>query len=70
MLSPSERDTDDEVDIKKMCAVELSDYCVDLYEKILKEKQHPLKRILIRKYNEAAFYFNTEVVKFKSFLLC
>lgn len=55
------REEQEPIDITKFAATELADYCIDLWEKIHRERSKLVKRLLTKQYNEAANYYNNNV---------
>lgn len=54
---------EESIDITKMAATELADYCIELYEAIQRERKKIPKRKLIAEYNKAANYYNNNIQK-------
>jgi hypothetical protein len=54
-------ETTEEINLSTLVATELADYCIDLWEKIHREKSKLLKKVLTKQYNQAANYYNTNI---------
>lgn len=53
----------EELSFEDMSAIELADYCLNLFERIGRERKKKEKNWLIKKYNAAAEYYNNNINK-------